>query len=198
MKIKLITTTLYILFSNLAFAGGNIDLLEPEIAIAENLEQAISENYFYTGLAYSYMKMNDDTLNTDITGNAISILAGYKFYRYLSLEGRYSTTLGDVNVDNIDKDWDITNLALYLKPQYSLNELTLYGLLGYGHTTLDNGTKHSENAFQWGLGANFSATEDIEVFIDYTRLYDDNGFDSLSTDNDTCFDSVNVGISYNF
>ncbi|HFQ61010.1 MAG TPA: hypothetical protein ENK39_01750 [Epsilonproteobacteria bacterium] len=92
----------------------------------------------------------------------------------------------------------MSNIALYLKPQYALNQVTLYGLLGYGQVKLDDGATHSENSFQWGLGANFSATDTIDVFVDYTRLYDDNGFDDLSPANDFSVDTINVGVSYNF
>ena len=200
MKTRILKTTVttLLLLTNLSYAGGDIAPQEPEMSIPDVMEETVSDNYFYAGLAYSYMDMNDDTLNTDITGNAVTFLAGYKFYQYLAVEGRYSLSVSDLDVDGTNKNWDMSNVALYLKPQYAFNQVTVYGLLGYGEVTLDNGTSYSENGFQWGLGASYSATDAIDLFVDYTRLYDDNGFDTFTANNDIVFDSVTVGVNYKF
>ena len=200
MKKQLLTSTAtaLMLLTNFSYAGGDIAPQEPEMSIPDVMEETVSDNYFYAGLAYSYMDMNDDTLNTDITGNAVTFLAGYKFYQYLALEGRYSLSVSDLDVDGTDRSWDMSNIALYLKPQYAFDQVTVYGLLGYGEVTLDNGTSYSEDGFQWGLGASYSATDAIDLFVDYTRLYDDNGFDTFTANNDIVFDSVTVGVNYKF
>ncbi len=195
-------TVALLLLSTFATAGGDIaPAQEPEVTVPEIVEGSNPTN-FYVGLGYSYMTMNDDTANIDITGNAITVLAGYNFHKYIAVEGRYSATLGDLSVDSgttdVDESWDMSNVALYLKPQYAMDKFTLYGLLGYGQVTLDDGTSHSEDGFQWGLGANFSATDTIDVFVDYTRLYDDDGFDTFTANNDISVDSINVGINYHF
>ncbi len=201
MKKQLLTTTAaaLLLLTNFTYAGGDIAPQEPVVAMPEVVMDApISDNYFYAGFGYSYMDMNDDTLDTDITGNAVTFLAGYKFHQYLAIEGRYSLSVDDLDVEGIDSSWDMSNIALYLKPQYSFDQVTVYGLLGYGEVTLDTGTTYSEDGFQWGLGASFAATENIEIFVDYTRLYDDSGFDTFTANNDIVFDSVNVGVNYKF
>ena len=200
MKKQLLTTTAaaLLLLTNLSYAGGDIAPQEPEMTIPEVMDTPVSPNYFYAGLAYSYMDMNDDTLNTDITGNAVTFTAGYKFYQYLAIEGRYSLSVGDLDVDGTDMSWDMSNVALYLKPQYTFDQVTVYGLLGYGEVTLDTGTSYSENGFQWGLGASFAATESVDIFVDYTKLYDDTGFDTYTANNDIIFDSVTVGVNYKF
>jgi len=192
------TTVALMLATSFAMAGGDIAPQEPQITLPEVMDEPIIDNYFYTGLAYTYMKMENDTRNDKITGNAITALAGYKFHPYLAIEGRYTATVGDVRANGTDNNWDMSNIALYLKPQYALNQVTLYGLLGYGQVELDDGVTHTENGFQWGIGANFAATDSIDVFVDYTRLYDDNGFDDLSPNNDFSVDNINVGVSYNF
>ncbi len=198
MKILTSTVAGLLLLSTFSMAGGDIDPQEPEITMPEVMAEPITDNYFYTGLAYSYMKMNDDTLDKKVTGNAITALAGYKFHQYFAIEGRYTATLGDLRANNTDNDWDMTNIALYLKPQYAFNQVALYGLLGYGQVDFDDGTSHTEDGFQWGLGANFAATDMIDVFIDYTRLYDGDGFDDILGNNDIAVDSINVGVTYNF
>ena len=201
MTKKLLTSTAaaLMLLTNFSYAGGDIAPQEPEMMVAEVIDTPVaSNNYFYAGLGYSYMNMNDDTLNTDITGDAVTFLAGYKFHQYLSVEGRYNFSVSDLDVEGIDRSWDMSNVALYLKPQYSFDQVTVYGLLGYGEVTLDNGTSHSEAGFQWGLGASYAATEKIDVFVDYTRLYDDSGFGTFTANNDIIFDSVTLGVNYKF
>lgn len=196
---KITQTAISVCFlSGLAMAGGDIDPQEPQITIPEVMEEPIVDQYFYMGLGYSYMKMQNDTLDKKTTGNAITALAGYKFHKNIAAELRYSATLGDLRANNIDNDWDMTNIALYLKPQYSFDQATVYGLLGYGQTTFDNGTSYAEDGFQWGLGASYAATEEIELFVDYTRLYDGDGFDGLSGTDDIFVDSINLGVAYNF
>jgi len=201
MKKQLLTTTAValLLLTNFSYAGGDIAAPQEQVvAMPEVMNAPVSNNYFYAGLGYSYMDMNDDTLDTDITGNSVTFSAGYKFHQYFAIEGRYSLSVDDLDVEGIDRSWDMSNVALYLKPQYSFNQVTVYGLLGYGEVTLDNGTSYSEDGFQWGLGASFAATENIEVYVDYTRLYDDSGFDTFTANNDIVFDSVNVGVNYKF
>jgi len=200
MKTKLLTTTAtaLLILTNFSYAGGDITPQEPMVNIPEVMEAPANDGSFYVGLGYSYMQMDDDTFNTETTGNAITALAGYTFLPYLAVEGRYSATLGDLSVDDVDRSWDMSNVALYLKPQYAMNQVTLYGLLGYGQVTLDNGTSHSESGFQWGLGASFAATDELDLFVDYTKLYDDDGFDSFAANNDISLDSITIGINYNF
>lgn len=162
----------------------------------------VNSGNFYGGVGYAYMKMDHDTDSNKITGHAITLLAGYNFHKYIAAEGRYFATWGDLDVGDgaseLDKNGDMKNIAIYLKPKYSVDRFTLYGLLGYGQTSLNNHTDNSENGFQWGLGANFNATDKVDVFVDFEKLYDDKGFDTFSTQNDVSVDSVNVGVVYNF
>jgi len=196
MKTKLLmsSTLALMLLSSFSYAGGDIIPVEPQVMVAE----PSSDNQFYVGLGYSYVTMDNDTINDDITGNAVTLLAGYTFHQYLGVEARYTTTVSDLDVYGTDRNWDISNIAIYLKPQYAYDKVTVYGLLGYGEVTLDNGPSHSEDGFQWGLGASYAATENVDLFVDYTRLYDDDGFDNFVGNDNITVDSVNVGVSYKF
>jgi len=194
-----------LLMSTYAIADRNIVLVqEPEVTVAETYEPLpiIGDKNFYAGLGYAYMKMTDDTSSNKITGRAITLLAGYNFHKYIATEGRYFATWGNLNVDagttEVNKDWDMTNIAIYLKPKYSIDNFTLYGLLGYGQMSLNNHTKYTENGFQWGIGANFAAIDKANVFVDYARLYDDKDFNDLTIQNDNSVDSFNLGVIYNF
>ena len=166
-----------------AIAGGDISPVEPQITVPEVTE---STGSFYAGLGYSYINL-DVSGADDVDGDATLLLAGYKFNQYIGVEARYA---GFTDC--------LENTAIYVKPIYPIGDASVYGLLGYGETTYDNGASSSENGFQWGLGANYAVTENIGVFADYTKLYDDTGFDYRATLDDVSADTWTVGFSYNF
>jgi opacity protein-like surface antigen len=202
MKKFTLSTIAVLAMSTFAIAGGDIAPVEPVVEVEEPI---VDESGFYVGLGYSYIKTNvkeSGFPELDITGDAIGILAGYNFNRYIAVEGRYGTTFGDITYEDdlgsTDTSGDMTNWGIYLKPMYPMGELTLYGLLGYGELTIDDaGVEESDNGFQWGLGANYTVNENVGVFVDYTRLYDDTGFDTNS-DADVVADSINIGFTYTF
>ncbi len=196
---KTIKTSLVSLFmlSSLAFGGGDIDPMEPEIATPEIVEE-FSASGFYAGIGYSYIFMDNAGTAGDVTGNALTLQAGYNLHKYFAIEGRYSMTLGDLDVDNGPDNGDLSNIALFIKPQYSVEKFKFYGLLGYGQVSYDSGVKdYSEDGFQYGAGISLSATDTIDVYVDYTRLYDDDDFDGLLSDNITV-DALNIGVNYKF
>lgn len=163
-----------------AIAGGDISPVEPQITVPEFTE---STGSFYVGAGYSYMNA-DAGVAGEHDGDATLLLAGYNFNQYIGVEARYAG-LTDC----------LENTAIYVKPMYPIGGTTVYGLLGYGETTYDNGASSSENGFQWGLGVNYAVTENIGVFADYTNLFDDSGF---TAGTDVTVDSVNVGVTYTF
>jgi len=164
--------------NTMAFAGGDIAPVEPEITVPEVAE---STGSFYVGAGYSYMNM--DANGTDHNGDAVLLLAGYNFNQYFGVEARYA---GFTDC--------LENYGIYAKPMYPFGPVTVYGLIGYGETSYDNGaTDESESGFQWGLGANYAVTEQIGVFADYTNVYDDD-FAGI----DATVDSINVGMTYKF
>jgi opacity protein-like surface antigen len=196
-KIQISTITL-LLASTLAMAGGDITPVEPEITAPEVIDIKPELTGFYVGGGYTYMQMDNAGISGDVTGNGITVLAGYNLHKYLAVEGRYSATLDDLSVDNGPDGGDLSNIGLYFKPQYTIDRFKLYGLLGYGQVTLDNGsTDYSEDGFQYGAGLSVMATDNISVYVDYTRLYDDDDFDGMMSQ-DITVDAVNVGVNYNF
>ena len=198
--------------STFAIAGG--DIAPVEEPMVEVVEPVVNDSGFYLGLGYSYMDLNVDfggDSEANIDGNALTVIAGYKFNRYFAAEGRYSTTFGDLTFEGtshghtgaeIDIDAGISNIALYLKPMYPVTEeFNVYALLGYGQVSMEVGGSDpdgSENGFQWGLGASYAVNDSIGLFLDYTRLYDDEGFDNFGDDEDALLDSINFGVTYKF
>lgn len=193
-----------------AFAGGDIAPVEPEVTVPEVVEPAPFPGAFYVGLGYSYMNANIDPnieSDADLSANSVLFLAGYKYNQYLGLEARYTMNVGDLDADDFGTDapdmegGDMTNIGIYLKGMYPVTEaFDVYALLGYGQVTIDTTTTGdlSESGFQWGLGASYAVTENIGVFADYTRLYDDNGFDGELPDSDFVVDAISVGVTYTF
>ncbi len=170
--------------STFAAAGGDIAPVEPVVETPMVEEPTGS---FYVGLGYSYMNIDPDN-SSEVDGDAVLLLAGYNFNQYIGVEGRYSG-LTDC----------LENTAIYLKPMYPMGGITLYGLLGYGQVDYDHGGPSlSESGFQWGLGASYEVVENVGVFVDYTNLYDDTGFDGELPNQDVLADSINIGFTYKF
>ena len=146
------------------------------------------------------------------TNNSLALIAGYNINEYLAVEGRYSflsedsydykianVTVGDVG------DVDGSVWSIFIKPQYSVTpEFKVYGLLGYGSTTLTETTDgdvdiiSEETAFQYGLGGAYEVTTNVEVFADWTRALDDDfttaGFGALTGTTDL----YTFGVNYKF
>jgi len=204
MKKLTLSVIAVITMGTFAVAGGDIKNVEPAVEpVAEVIVN--DDSSFYVGGGYSYIRWRDEQSNDDdidIDGDAFMLLAGYNFNKYIAVEGRYSKTVGDLSWEISDYEFDtedtFSNIALYLKPMYPVGGLTLYGLLGYGKVTFDfMDEDYSESGFQWGLGTSYAVTDNLGVFIDYTRLYDDTDFDSIGAD-DLVIDSINVGFTYKF
>ena len=170
----------------------------------------------YIGLGYSYMNANMQTVElgysyeADVQGDAITLVGGYNVNQYFAIEGRFSTTVGDLSFDassggfnyGVDFGGDMSNIALYLKPMYTSGKVTIYGLLGLGQVTLEDDSfagDDSESSFQWGLGLSFFGGEHLNIFMDYTRFYDGaGGFGNDTSEIDFIIDSFNFGLAYKF
>ncbi len=187
MKNFTLSLATVVAMSTFAIAGGDIAPVEPQITVPEVIESTPSN--FYVGLGYSYF--TGDVEGDDLEAHGMLALAGYKINEYFAIEGRYTGTLSDLTVDDVDYDKLMTNKALYLKPMYPVEDFTVYGLLGYGQTVANN---TSDEGFQYGAGASFNAMENVDLFVDYTRLYDDSGLNA----GDITVDTVNVGVTYSF
>ena len=202
-KIKHSLAATFLLASTYAMAGGDIAPVEPVVETPVVAEAPAAATKFYAGLGYSCMQMGLDTPDVDISAmTGLSLAAGYDINQYLSVEGRYTVSLGDLNVEtwntDEDKSWDMSNIALYLKPKYSINRFIVYGLLGYGQVTFDNGTSYSENGIQYGAGLSTMVNDTFDVYVDYRRLYDDTGFDGFAEGRDVAVNSFTVGANYHF
>lgn len=199
--------------STFAIAGGDIAPVEP---IVEAPVAVASDAGFYAGLAYGSVSTELDASfgteaeNVDIDHDTVMFQAGYKFNKYVAVEGRYWTAAGDADVDfsytdsanpqnnesgsgSIDDDSSVW--GIYVKPMYPVTEaFDVYALLGYGNVELDfEGESEDDSGFQWGLGASYAVNNNFAVFADYVSMYDDD-----IDDVDVTVDSWNFGVTYKF
>lgn len=212
MQKKFISTiAMTLLSSQVAMAGGDIvPVVEPTVTAPTVIEN----NGFYLGLGVSSMSLDNDLSNEAFSATGMMFQAGYQFYKYLAIEGRYTMNVGNLDYDHGDTNnpnyndypGDFSNIAIYLKPMVSFDNLTVYALLGYGEVTLTDlpypsntgSVDRAEDGFQWGLGANYMFMENISVFVDYVRVYDDKGFDYRAQNADITSDLWTLGVSYIF
>ena len=214
MKSSILSLVSIIALSGLSYAGGDIAPIEEPIAEAPLV---MDDSAFYIGLGYSYISSNRTAaLHTpgepdhgkivkdiDSNGHNILLQAGYQFNQYLAVEGRYTLSVSDLtlvnNLDNgneEDVDIDVSNIALYLKPMYPIGDFSIYGLLGYGETKRN----HTMQAFQWGLGAQYAIKDNLLIFADYTRWYDEEDEKHPHEPRllDTDFPAISMGLTYKF
>jgi opacity protein-like surface antigen len=188
MKNILLSSTLLFALSTAAFAGGD---LAPETAIENSESSEISlynDKNFYWGIGYSRIDLE---VETERNYDAVTFIGGYKLHKYLSTELRYSYASDDTH--------EVSNKALYLKPQYALNDnFEVYALLGYGEIVA---RQTSGTGLQWGIGAEYFVSNGYSIFVDYTSLYDDTleEVSNIKTNShESTMGSINIGVNYYF
>lgn len=211
MKKSMISIMSVLALSSVSFAGGDITIAEePEVIVPVEID----ESHFYFGVGLSSMYLKNDLSDEEFSAKGVMLQAGYQYNNYIAIEGRYTMDVGDVEYDHgntINPDFsdyptDFSNVAIYLKPMYSIDNFTIYGLLGYGEVGLTNiplggvgiSADRAESGFQWGLGFDYQLGQNVSVFLDYVRMYDDIGFDKRAQNADIVADAWTLGISYKF
>jgi len=190
------------LFFSTLFAGG--DIMHPQTAVSKTSKK------FYIGIGVSDMRLCNEGSDEAFSVTGALFQLGYQINPYLAVEARYVTRVSDVRYDPghtafpADDHYpaDFSNIGLYLKPQYPIGGVTLYGLLGYGEVRITNvpigDVARAEAGLQWGVGISYAIKEDLRVFVDYMSLYDGRGFDDLATLYDHKAALITIGLSYRF
>ncbi len=200
--------------STFAIAGGDIAPVEEPVVM---VEEPVSAGNFYLGLAYGLLNGNiedkrdvpggtitDTLVDTDF--DEIMFQAGYKFNDYVAVEGRYwfgmESSINNWNIDTTANDVTIDAWGLYVKPMYPVTEsFDIYAMLGYASAEMDkhslNYVSDSVDGFSWGIGADYSVTENVDLFIDYVSIYDDDK-SYVGGTVDYSIDTWNFGVTYNF
>lgn len=202
MKKTTLSLVSILALSSFVMAGGNVAPVEEPVVVPV----VVDNSAFYIGLGFGATSLNDDQTNEEFSSSQVMLQAGYQYNQYVALEGRasfgfntdydrgYTNNINDGGAD------DLSNWGIYVKPMYPIADFSVYALLGYGGVQLDNlesGDAY-ESGFQWGLGAQYAVTENVSVFADYVKLYDDTGFDYRAQLEDVDSDVWTLGVSYKF
>jgi len=211
MKNIVLSTVAVLAMSTFAVAGGDIAPVEEPVVV---VEPVVTDSGFYLGLGYSLLSTDTQTVagnvSTDITSDDYSMVmfqAGYKFNSYVALEGRYWMGIDDNSwlaaSENVTGEVDAW--GIYVKPMYPVTDaFDVYALLGYANTDYSvTGTSIGDlDGFSWGLGASYSFTDSVSVFVDYVNLYNDN-YDVINSalqtvEYDDTIATWNFGVTYQF
>jgi len=195
-------------------AGGDIAPVVEDVVV-EVAAPSVDMSGFYIGTGYSAQNSDVDdysyNVKVDVDSDNWLFVAGYDYNRYIGIEGRYSFSVGDVDLKDSSgfsessDNYETENMAIYLKPQYLMdNGFGVYGLIGYGKTTFENSTeKGDDTGFAWGLGAKYTI-DNWSLFVDYTDLVTDGDLDGIEAspgvpaDLNVNTDSWNFGVTYKF
>ncbi len=206
--------------STFAVAGGDIaPVEEPVVVVPEVIAPSVGG--LYLGLGYGllstdqeYEQGNWSYDNRSDDYSMVMFQAGYKFNDYVAVEGRYWMGIDDNSYwdrqNDTGVDAAIDSWGIYVKPMYPVTDaFDIYALLGYASSDYemdyDNGLSYNSDdldGFSWGIGAAYSFTDSIAVFVDYVSLYSDTYTITDVTHGDIDVDDTlqtwNFGVTYTF
>ncbi len=166
---------------------------------AENSGLYLGLGYSNTNVDFSLSSDLYDSDIFDVSTDTLLMLAGYDINEYVGVEGRYYWNITSMAVDYyasgipVVEDYKAESFALYVKPQYSFDMISIYALIGVAMNKYTALLENDDDTlFSWGLGAKFNMTQSFGAFVDYTDLGETDGFIT------TGLSSWNVGITYKF
>jgi len=192
------------LCSSILYGGNNVaDTANTEVVSIEK-----SYSGLYGGLGIAFKELENEGTSEKFKSTDIGLIAGYRFNLYYAIEARYYASVGDVeykhgttdntNIDDYDSSLDA--IGIYLKLSYPIKKIEPYILLGYSNVWMDNleGEKRNEDDFSYGIGLGYYISDNLEVFIDYAKLYDDKGFGGRAITQTIDTDVWMMGVNYAF
>jgi len=185
------------LVTSTAFAGGDI-VVEPNVVFEPiEVEPELVPVYYVgigavaSGLSRECACKSRSERLKDMTYGVL-LKAGVMITDYIGVEARY------INA-SIESDFsEMQHYGLYLKPQYLVNDETkVYGLLGYGKTTVDydfgkRESTLSESGLSYGAGLEYAFDDNIGLWVDMQHIFSGEG--TFDTD----LNLGAAGVSYNF
>ena len=210
MKNIVLSAVAVLAMSSFAVAGGDIAPVEEPVVVPEPV---VTDAGFYIGAGYGWSNSTGDygvnlSESWDENYGSIMIDAGYKFNSYVAVEGRYwfgLSSSNDLGWTSGAEDATLDSWGIYVKPMYPVTDaFDVYALLGYGSSTIsfDNANYPDLDAdgFSWGLGAAYSFTDNVSMFIDYTSLVNDEDVSvaGIGLNAQMSVDNVNFGVNYQF
>ena len=162
----------------------------------------MAENGVYVGANYGYLKVDgDDEFDDD--NDVLQGLVGYRFNKYLALEGsyidfgHYGNNLSRAETDGYTAGLKVTlpitdRVELYAKGG-QLWYSTDYDVVGL------SGNKDDEGVFA-GAGVGFKVTDRFLINAEYTWYDAEINLDNVTngSDTETDFKQASIGVEYRF
>lgn len=170
---------------------------------ADNMSSSdAAENGIYVGANYGYLKVDGDD-DFDDNSDVMQGLVGYKFNKYLALEGSY-INFGDYGngLANAETDGYTAALKVMLPIADRVELYAKGGQLWYS-TDYDvvgfSGNDDGEGVFA-GAGVAFKVTDRFLINAEYTWYDADINVDSVANGGktDTDFNQASIGVEYRF
>lgn len=170
---------------------------------ADNMSNSdAAENGIYVGANYGYLKVDGDD-DFDDNSDVMQGLVGYKFNKYLALEGSY-INFGDYGngLANAETDGYTAALKVMLPIADRVELYAKGGQLWYS-TDYDvvgfSGNDDGEGVFA-GAGVAFKVTDRFLINAEYTWYDADINVDSVANGGktDTDFNQASIGVEYRF
>lgn len=169
---------------------------------ADDLKNDVAENGIYVGANYGYLKVDgDDEFDDD--NDVLQGLVGYRFNKYLALEGsyidfgHYGNNLSRAETDGYTAGLKVTlpiadRVELYAKGG-QLWYSTDYDVVGL------SGNKDDEGVFV-GAGVGFKVTDRFLINAEYTWYDAEINLDNVTngSDTETDFKQASIGVEYRF
>jgi len=105
-------------------------------------------------------------LSVDDTDTSLMLFGGYKFFKYLSVEGRY-TSFGTFDVEGFDLDASAVSVHVVGIVPFGTSGWELFGQLGLGTVNLEfeDDEDEDETAAAAGIGVRFSPSPNFAIGI---------------------------------
>lgn len=170
------------------------------------------DNIFYIGAGLSAVNVSEmnaagSELNEMSHMNVGTFIAGITDpSQYWGLEFRFQGSLGNGELNGSEFESTFINMGVFAKPQYKFdNGFKAYGLAGYSAVYTNyrrqpgyEGNREEDHVWQFGGGVSYSVTEHIDLFADYTRMLDKDGFNVDHMDYNYEIGGLTFGMIYDF
>ena len=161
-----------------------------------------AENGIYVGANYGYLKVDGDD-DFDDNSDVMQGLVGYKFNKYLALEGSY-INFGDYGNGLANAETDGYTAALKVMLPIA-DRVELYAKGGQLWYSTDyevvgfSGNDDGEGVFA-GAGVAFKVTDRFLINAEYTWYDADINVDNVANGGktDTDFNQASIGVEYRF
>lgn len=128
-----------------------------------------AEKGAYIGGAFGSTTLEDDGLFNglafDDSDSGFGIFGGYKFFKYLAVEGRY-TDFGTFTVEGLGIDASVVSIHAVGIIPFGASGWELFGQLGLGSVDISiPGDSTSESVGSAGIGVRYSFSENLSVGV---------------------------------